>query len=107
VKKALLAGALTLVSIEAHALAEGPGCAVVKHAPDGFLNLREAFSPGDRLYVVVTKLGITTNGDWSEIHGVWDGNDASKPWHSGWVARRFIRQIKCPKEMEDGNPRQW
>ena len=97
---------------EAHALADGPACAMVRRTPDGFLNLREAFSmsgkiiaklrPGDRIYVTATELGINTLGDWVQVDGVWrlDGNDISKPWHSGWVARRFIRETKCPKEMQ-------
>ena len=97
---------------EAHALADGPACAMVRRTPDGFLNLREAFSmsgkiiaklrPGDRIYVTATELGISTPGDWVEVHGVWrlDSDDISKPWHSGWVARRFIRETKCPKEMQ-------
>jgi hypothetical protein len=96
--------ALALASIEAHALADGPACAMVRQTPDGFLNLRANFSmsgkiiaklrPGDRLYVTGTELGINTLGDWVEVHGVWrlDSNDISKPWHSGWVARRFIRE---------------
>jgi hypothetical protein len=60
----LLASALALVSIEAHALADGPACAMVKQTPDGFLNLRADFSmsgkiiaklrPGDRLYDTAT-----------------------------------------------------
>src|SRR5215831_14794797 len=88
---------------EAHALADGPACAMVRQTPDGFLNLRADFSmsgkiiaklrPGDRLYVTGTELGINTLGDWVEVHGVWrlDSNDISKPWHSGWVARRLTR----------------
>jgi hypothetical protein len=107
-----LAGALALASIQAHALADGPACAVVRQTPDGFLNLRAEVSmsgkivaklrPGDRLYVTATELGISTLGDWAQVDGVWrlDGNDVSKPWHSGWVARRFIREIKCPKGMQ-------
>jgi hypothetical protein len=101
---------------EAHALADGPACAMVRQTPDGFLNLRADFSsgkiiaklrPGDRLYVTATELGISTLGDWVKVHGVWrlDSNDISKPWHSGWVARRFIREMKCPKEMQDGDQR--
>ena len=122
-KKLLLVGvaALSLLtaSIEAHALADGPACAMVKQTPDGFLNLRADFSmsgkiiaklrPGDQLYVTATELGISTLGDWVEVHGVWrlDSNDISKPWHSGWVARRFIREIKCSKEMQHGDQRKW
>jgi len=97
---------------EAHALADGPACAMVRQTPDGFLNLRADFSmsakiiaklrPGDQLYVTATELGINTLGDWVQVDGVWrlDGNDISKQWHSGWVARRFIRETKCPKEMQ-------
>jgi hypothetical protein len=97
---------------EAYALADGPACAMVRRTPDGFLNLRKDFSmsgkvieklrPGDRLYVTATELGVNTLGDWVQVDGVWrlDGNDISKPWHSGWVARRFIRETKCPKEMQ-------
>jgi hypothetical protein len=101
----LLASALALVSIEAHALADGPACAMVKQTPDGFLNLRADFSmsgkiiaklrPGNLLYVTATELGINTLGDWVEVDGVW-----RKPGLKGWVARRFIREIKCPKEMQ-------
>jgi hypothetical protein len=57
----LLAGALSLVSIQAYACADGPACAVVTKTPDGFLNLRRAptakapvvtkLRPGDRLYI--------------------------------------------------------
>jgi len=116
----LFAGALSLASIQAHALADGPGCAIVRKTPDGFLNLRKDFSmsgaiiaklrPGDLLYVSVTELGISTLGDWVEVDGVWrldgadmwrsDGSNVSKPRHSGWVARRFIREIKCPAKMQ-------
>ena len=119
-KKLLLTGIAALSVLYASAaypLADGPGCAMVRQTPDGFLNLRKDFSmsgkiiaklrPGDRLYVSITELGIMTLGDWVEVDGVWrlDSNDISKPWHSGWVARRFIRQIKCPKAMQDGDPR--
>ena len=58
-KTLLLVGVLSLASIQAHALADGPSCAVVKRTPDGFLNLRAVFNgtiiaklrPGDLLYV--------------------------------------------------------
>jgi hypothetical protein len=109
-KTAFAALFLLTISIEAHALADGPACAMVRQTPDGFLNLRADFSmrgkiianPGDRLYVTATELGINTLGDWVQVDGVWrlDGDDISKPWHSGWVARRFIRETKCPKEMQ-------
>jgi hypothetical protein len=107
----LLAGALTLASTQAH-VADGPGCAVVMKTPDGFLNLRAEITtsariitkllPGDRLYVKISEAGISGVGDWAEVDGVWrlDSNNSSKPRHSGWVARRFIRQIKCPAEMQ-------
>jgi hypothetical protein len=99
---------------EAHALADGPACAIVKLGP-AFLNFREDFtmsgriilrlSPGDNLYVMATEAGINTVGDWAEVQGVYrrDGfqGDENKPlWRHGWVARRFIREIKCPKEMQ-------
>ena len=45
----LLASALALVSIEAHALADGPACAIVKQTPDGFLNLRADFSMSGKI----------------------------------------------------------
>jgi hypothetical protein len=108
-KRLLLTGiaalSVLIASIEAHALADGRACAMVKKTPDGFLNLRADFSmsgkviaklrPGDLLYVTSTELGINTLGDWVKVDGVWH-----KPGQTGWVARRFIREIKCPKEME-------
>jgi len=51
--------------------------------------------PGDVLSVPNTELGIMSAGDWVEVDQVW-----RKPGLKGWVARRFIREIKCPKEME-------
>jgi len=45
----LLASALALVSIEAHALADGPACAMVRQTPDGFLNLRADFSMSGKI----------------------------------------------------------
>ena len=74
--KLLLAGVAALsvltASIEAHALADNPACAMVKRTPDGFLNLRADFSmggkviaklrAGDRLYVTGTELGIMATG---------------------------------------------
>ena len=112
--KVLLAGALALASIEAHACTDVPGCAVVTKTPDGFLNLRRApttrapvvtkLRPGDRLYITVSDC----IGKWKLIEGVWrlDGKpiniEAGSEWvpHSGWVATRFLREITCPKEMQ-------
>src|SRR5262245_3192471 len=86
-KKTLLTGIATLflatgtTQHEAYALADGPGCAMVRQTPDGFLNLRKDFSmsgkiiaklrPGDLVYVNVTELGIMTLGDWVKVDGVW------------------------------------
>jgi hypothetical protein len=113
--KLLLSGIAALSVLyapAAYSLADGPACAMVRRTPDRFVNLRENFSisgkiisklrPGDLLYVTATELGINTLGDWVEVDGVWrlDGNDTSKPWTRGWVARRFIREIKCPKTMD-------
>jgi hypothetical protein len=106
-KKSLLTGIAALflatgtAQHEAHALADGPACAMVRQTPDGFLNLRADFSmsgkiiaklrPGDVLHVTSTELGISTLGGWVKVDGVWH-----KPGQAGWVARRFIREIKCP-----------
>ena len=108
-KTLLLVGVLSLASIQAHALADGPSCAVVKRTPDGFLNLRAVFNgpiiaklrPGDLLYVMGSEVGISTLGDWAQIYGVLR-LDGSKPRQdgAGWVARRFIREIKCPAKMQ-------
>jgi hypothetical protein len=43
-KTAFAALFLLTISIEAHALADGPACAMVRQTPDGFLNLRADFS---------------------------------------------------------------
>ena len=54
-KKLLLAGVAALflatgtAQHEAHALADGPACAMVRRTPDGFLNLREAFSMSGKI----------------------------------------------------------
>jgi hypothetical protein len=108
---------------EARACVDGPSCAVVTKTPDGFLNLRRApttrapvvtiLRPGDRLYITTSEGGIRNEicepSKWQLIEGVWrlDGKpiniQAGAMWqpHRGWAAKRFLRQIKCPKEMQE------
>jgi hypothetical protein len=100
--------ALALARIsDAHACADGFGCAVVKQTPDGFVSLRHSASSSSSAVgrlkpyeILIVEVGDCENGAWVPVVAVprLAGFSTSGNPHgtSGWVNRRFIEETTCP-----------